>query len=98
MKKDFKYFIGYKDSEKIRPLCIFCPQMIVYKRNFVENKHIYFFIKEEKVCVKYMEILEKITSIIKNKFKSEFKYSKKYLKGEKRKRRLLMFICTNNID
>ena len=22
-KQDFKYFIGYKDSDKIRPLCIF---------------------------------------------------------------------------
>ena len=28
-KQDFKYFIGYKDSEKIRPLCIFLPQMII---------------------------------------------------------------------
>ena len=24
-KQDFKYFIGYKDSETIRPLCIFYP-------------------------------------------------------------------------
>ena len=23
--KDFKYFIGYKDANKIRPLCIFLP-------------------------------------------------------------------------
>ena len=28
-KQDFQYFIGYKDSEKIRPLCIFRPQMII---------------------------------------------------------------------
>ena len=27
-KKDFKYFIGYK----IRPLCIFFPEMIICKR------------------------------------------------------------------
>ena len=39
-KQDFKYFIGYKDSEKIRTLCISCPQMGIYKRNFDEN--IYF--------------------------------------------------------
>ena len=38
-KQDFKYFVGYKESEKIRPLCIFCLQMIIYKRNFVENRH-----------------------------------------------------------
>ena len=25
-KKDFKYFIRYKDNKEIRPLCIFFPQ------------------------------------------------------------------------
>ena len=25
------YYIGYRDSEKIRPLWIFCSQMIIYK-------------------------------------------------------------------
>ena len=24
-KQDFKYFMGCKNSKKIRPLCIFCP-------------------------------------------------------------------------
>ena len=97
IKKDFKYFIDYKVSEKIRPLCIFCPQMITYKRNFDENRHIYFLIKKEKLVIKYMEILEKVSNIIKNKFNSEFIYSKKYLKAEeKHKRRVLVFICTNN--
>ena len=33
-KQDFKYFIGYKDSEKIRPLCILRPQMIIYIKKF----------------------------------------------------------------
>ena len=47
-KQDFKYFIGYKDSVKIRPLCIFHPQMIVYRRNFDENGHIYFFNRKRK--------------------------------------------------
>ena len=56
-KQDFKYFIRYKDSEKNRRLCIFHPQMIIYKRNFDENSRIYFLIKEEKVFIKYMEIL-----------------------------------------
>ena len=27
-KKGFKYFTGYKDSEKIRPLCVKLPKMI----------------------------------------------------------------------
>ena len=48
-KEDFKYFIGYKDSEKILPLCIFHPQMIIYKRSFDENRRIYLLTKEEKV-------------------------------------------------
>ena len=26
-KQDFKYFTGYKDATKIKPLCIFCPRV-----------------------------------------------------------------------
>ena len=47
-RQDFKYFIVYKDSEKIRPLCILRPQIIICKRNFDENRFIYFLIKNEK--------------------------------------------------
>ena len=83
-KQDFEYFIGYKDSEKIRPLCIFCPQMIIHKRNFDENRQIYLFIEKEKGFVKYMKILEKVRNIIKNKFNRELIYSKNYLKAEKK--------------
>ena len=54
--QDFKYFIGYKDSEKITPLCIFRPQMIMYKNFFDENRQIYFFIDKEKVFIKYLKI------------------------------------------
>ena len=28
-KNSFKYFIGYKDTKKIRPLCIFLPKFSV---------------------------------------------------------------------
>ena len=49
-----------------------------------------------------MKILEKVGNIIKNKFNSELINSKKYLKArtkkQKSKRRLSMFICTNNAD
>ena len=41
-KQNFKYFIGYKDPEKIRTLDIFFIQMIIYKRNFDENRHLFF--------------------------------------------------------
>ena len=83
-KQDFKYFIGYKDSEKIRPLCKFPPQMIICEKNIDENRRIYFLIKKEKVFIKYMEILKKVRNIIKNKFNSELIYSKKYLNAEKK--------------
>ena len=33
-KQDFKYFIGYKDSKKIKPLCILRPRKSMYKRDF----------------------------------------------------------------
>ena len=81
--QDFKYYIGYKDSETIRPLCIFHPQMIIYKRKFGENTRIYFLIKKENAFIKYVEVLWKVRNIIKNKFNSELIYSKKYLKVEK---------------
>ena len=62
--------------------------MITYKRNFDEKRRIYFLIKEEKV-----------SNIIRIKFNSGLIYSKKYLQTEKKhKRKLSMFICTNNID
>ena len=28
--KDFKYFIGYKDGKKNRPLCVLLPKMSAY--------------------------------------------------------------------
>ena len=30
-KQEFKYFIGYKDNKEITPLCIFFPEMSIYK-------------------------------------------------------------------
>ena len=58
-KQGFRYFIGYKDSEKIRFLWIFRPEMTIYKRNFDEYRRIYFLIKEEKFFIEYMETLRK---------------------------------------
>ena len=34
-KKEFKYFINFKDSEKVRPLFKFWTQMIIYERNLI---------------------------------------------------------------
>ena len=60
-----------------------------------------FIFQIKKETIKHMEILEKVSNIIKNRFNSELIYRKKYLKAEKEnkhKRKLSMFICTNNID
>ena len=41
-KKGFKYFIGYNDAKKIRPLCIFLLKMSAYRKHFDETKYISF--------------------------------------------------------
>ena len=49
--------------------------MIIYKRNFDENRQIYFLTKEESF-LKYMKILEKGSNIINYKVNDELIYSK----------------------
>ena len=41
-KKGFKYFIGYKDGKKSRPLCIVLPKMSPNRRDFDETKYAFF--------------------------------------------------------
>ena len=36
-KKGFKYFIGYTDGKKVRPLCTMLPKIRVYRRDFDET-------------------------------------------------------------
>ena len=38
VKQDFKYFIGYKDTTKVKSLCIFRPRMSIYKIDFDKTK------------------------------------------------------------
>ena len=64
-KQDFKYFIGYKDNKKIRPVCIFFPEMCIYKRYSDKTRCMYFMIKDEKVFDKYMTIWENVSNVIK---------------------------------
>ena len=82
-KQDFKYFIGCKDNNKIRPLCIFFPKMSIYKRYSDKTKCMYFMIEDEKIFDKYMTILEKVSHIIK-KLNTGLICNKKHLKAEKR--------------
>ena len=41
-KQNFNYLIGYKNSEKIRPLSIFSPQMIIYKEVLMKREVVTF--------------------------------------------------------
>ena len=59
-KQDFKYFIGYKDSQKNKPLCTFHTQMIICKRNFDGNKRIYFLIKKKKFSLNLFKFWKKL--------------------------------------
>lgn len=43
VKKGFKIFIGYKDVNKIKTLCIMLPKMSEYFKRFEETKHMSFF-------------------------------------------------------
>ena len=46
-KKGFKYFIGYKDTKKTWPSCIFPQKMSAYRKDFYETKYISFLIKDD---------------------------------------------------
>ena len=42
-KQDLKYFIGYKESEKIRALCMFHPQIIIYTKEILMKIDVFTF-------------------------------------------------------
>ena len=53
----FKYFIGYKEGEIAKPLCIILSQISGYIKYFESaGKNMSFFIKDDKVMDKYNEI------------------------------------------
>ena len=59
-KKEFKYFIGYKDAKKNRPLCICLPKMSTYTKDFDETKNVFVLIQNYELLEKYNEIWGKI--------------------------------------
>ena len=65
----FKYFIGYRDDNVIRPLCIILPQMSGYIKYFENGgKNMSFMIKDDSVLVKYNEIWNKFKKTLNTKF------------------------------
>ena len=53
----FKYFIGYKEGEIVKPLCIVLPRMTGYIKYFENGvKNMFFVIKNDDLLDKYNEI------------------------------------------
>ena len=70
-KNLFKYFIGYNDSDIIRPLCIKLPQMIGYVRKFEGNTTMYFKTSNKQLLKKYNQIWKRFEKLLKIEFDSE---------------------------
>ena len=67
----FKYFIGYKEGEIVKPLCIILPQMSGYIKYFdIGSKNMSFMVKNDDVLDKYNEIWDKIKETLNIKFHS----------------------------
>ena len=80
----FKYFIGHKEGEIVKPLCIILPQMTGYKKYFENGgKNMSFVIKDDDVPDKYNEIWDKIKEAC-IKFHSMPVYDEKYIKAKVR--------------
>ena len=81
----FKYFIGYQESEIVKPLCIILPQMSGYIKYFENGgKNMSFLIKDDEVWDKYDKIWDVIKNKLNIKFHSEPVYEYKYLKAKVR--------------
>ena len=81
----FKYFIGYKEGETVKPLCIILPQMTGYIKYFENGgKNMSFVIKDDDVLDKYNEIWDKIKETLSIKFHSMPVYDEKYIKAKVR--------------
>ena len=81
----FKYFIGYREGEVIKPLCIILPQMSGYIKCFENGgKNMSFVIKDDGVLDKYNGIWNRIKKTLGIKFHSMLVYDEKYIKAKAR--------------
>ena len=79
----FKYFIGYKEGEIVKLLCIILSQMTGYIKYFENRgKNMSFVIKDDDVLDKYNEIWDKIKGTLSIKFHSTSVYDEKYIKAK----------------
>ena len=74
-----KYFIGYKEGEIVKPLCIILPQMSGYIKHFEDGgKNISFMVKNDDMLDKYNKIWNKIKKTLSIKFHSMPIYDEKW--------------------
>ena len=74
---DFNYFIGYREVEIVKSLCIILPQMTGYIKDFENGgKNMSFVIKDDDLLDKYNEIWDKIKNTPNIKFHSTPVYEK----------------------
>ena len=60
-RNSFKYFIGYNDSDIIRPLCVRLSQMARYTGRFDDSATMSFIVKDKRLlkkCTKIWEVNE----------------------------------------
>ena len=80
-----KYFIGYKEGEIVKPLCIILPEMSGYIKYFENNgKNMSVLIKIDEVVEKYNEIWDKIKGKLNIKFHSMLVYDETCIKAKVR--------------
>ena len=77
----FKY-IGYKEGEIVKPLCIILPQMTGYIKYFENSHKNKSFLIKDDIFDKYNEIWDKIKNKLSIKFHRAPVYDKKHLKAE----------------
>ena len=81
----FKHFIGCREGEIVKPLCIILPQMSGYIKYLEKgSKDMSFLIKNDEVWEKYEKIWDVIKDKLGIKFHSEPVYEYKYLKAKVR--------------
>ena len=79
----FKYFIGFKGGQVIKPLCVILGQMSAYIKYFENGgKNMSFVIKDDDVLDKYNELWEKPKTDLNTKFHRMPVYDEKYIKAK----------------
>ena len=80
------YFVGYKDNDKVQPLCTILPKMNGYISFLIKDDKLFekykyiFLIKGGKLLEKYNKIWVKVCNSIKKAFDYEPVYNEKHLK------------------